>query len=78
MADKLFGAQIGIVANSMDPTGKGRVQVRVPALAGDSGSWARVCRPFGALASAPQVGAAVLVLFEGGDPDRPVVLGRVD
>jgi uncharacterized protein involved in type VI secretion and phage assembly len=78
VADKLYGAQIAIVANALDPTGKGRVQVRFPWLAGDGGSWARVCRPFGALASAPQVGASVLVVFEFGDPDRPVVLGRVD
>jgi uncharacterized protein involved in type VI secretion and phage assembly len=80
VANKLFfGAQIGIVANSMDPSGKGRVQVRVPAVAGDSGSWAVVCRPFGAVAAGgPQIGASVVVLFEGGDPDYPIVLGRID
>ena len=78
MADKLYGAQIAIVANTMDPAGSARVKVRFPWLPGGDSAWARVCRPFGAPVGPPQVGASVVVLFEGGDPDRPIVLGRVD
>jgi uncharacterized protein involved in type VI secretion and phage assembly len=74
--------QIGIIASAADPSGKGRVQVKLPLLAnsdgGNAAGWARVCRPFGLQTGAPQVGAAVLVVFEGGELDRPIVVGRVD
>jgi uncharacterized protein involved in type VI secretion and phage assembly len=41
--------------------------------------WARVCGPFGNTATAgqPQVSDEVLVLFEHGDINRPVVLGKL-
>ena len=77
--NKYFGAYIGIVVDSGDPIGKGRVKVRLPAITADgSGSWARVCRPFGMAAGSPQAGTQVVVVFEGGDVNYPIVLGRVD
>jgi len=76
---KIYGAQIGIVLNALDPMGKGRAQVRLPNLGTADSSWAPVCRPFGAVAGGgPQIGANVVVVFENGDPDSPIILGRID
>jgi uncharacterized protein involved in type VI secretion and phage assembly len=78
MAGKILGAQIGVVINAFDPQGRGRAQVRIPSVSGDVGSWAPVCRPFGGgPAGAPQIGASVVVVFENGDPDYPIILGTV-
>jgi uncharacterized protein involved in type VI secretion and phage assembly len=79
MAGKVLGAQIGVVVNAFDPQGKGRAQVRVASVSGDVSSWAPVCRPFGGgTPAAPQIGASVVVVFENGDPDYPIILGRID
>jgi hypothetical protein len=73
--------QIGVVVDRKDPgvNGKplGRVKVRIPGLCDTSTAWAL---PFGVPGGGsaqrgfkwvPQVGAEVLVIFAGGDPDRP-------
>lgn len=77
MATNRFGIYRGIVMNAMDPQRQGRVQVQVPGNA--SGSiWAMVSRPIGATdQAAAAVGSQVWVMFEGGDPSRPVVTGMV-
>jgi uncharacterized protein involved in type VI secretion and phage assembly len=72
-----YGAQYAIVTNTSDPTGKGRVMVKFPAMPGDIGGWARVCKPFGASSGAPQINAEVLVVFAYGDPNYPVVVGKL-
>ena len=78
MAGKINGAQIGTIVNAIDPQGAGRAQVRLPQLPGAGSTWARVCQPFGAGSSGgPQIGDNVVVVFEGGDPDRPIILGTV-
>lgn len=61
------------VLNSTDPQQSGRIQVIVPALSGQTSGWAAPCEPM------PQtrVGDTVWVMFEGGDPTRPVCLGRL-
>lgn len=71
-----YGVYRGIVADSNDPMGIGRVMVSVPTLGLES--WALVALP---PTSGPspkfQIGASVVVAFEGGDAARPVVLGQV-
>ena len=77
MSSLLFGAQLGIISDTADPTGKGRVKVRFPALPIDSDVWARVCKPFGAPTGAPQINAEVAVIFAMGDPRHPIVVGKL-
>lgn len=74
------GLVCALVTNINDPTGRGRVKVRMPWLAPEfETDWARVAQA-GAGASAgalmmPEVDDEVLVGFELGDPRRPFVLG---
>jgi hypothetical protein len=71
-----YGVYRGIVADSNDPLGTGRVIVSVPTLGVES--WAPVILPpIGGPSAKFQVGATVIVAFEQGDVARPVVLGRV-
>jgi hypothetical protein len=75
-----YGLYRGVVASSTDPQLRGRLQIRVPAVAGNDLLWAPILQPFtgGAVAmSAPgTVGASVWVMFESGDASRPVVMGK--
>jgi hypothetical protein len=61
------------VLNTDDPTGTGRVQVMVPSVGGQTSGWALPCAPLPKLS----VGDTVWVMFEGGDPARPVCMGRM-
>jgi len=71
-----YGVYRGVVTDSNDPSGSGRVKVNVPAVGADS--WALVALPPTVGPSAKfQTGAAVIVAFEQGEAGRPVVLGRV-
>lgn len=86
MNDLGFGLRTGVVANIADPDKLGRVEVRFPWLPGDRAGekeglvlWARLLT-IGAgaergLVSMPLVDDEVLVGFEGGELDRPFVLG---
>lgn len=70
----------GTVMNNLDPLQLGRVQVMVPDVTGlATGTWALPCVPFAGPQSGvsvvPQVGAAVWVEFEQGDPDHPIWVG---
>lgn len=65
----LFGVYRGTVLDDTDPQVTGRVKVNVEGRQG----WALVTVTGPKL----QVGTTVIVAFEHGDPDMPVVLGRV-
>lgn len=78
MAGKLLGVHIGTIVNNIDPLSQGRAQVRIPAVASALSAWAPVCRPFGASGGgAPTIGGKVVVAFENGDPDSPIILGSI-
>lgn len=70
-----FGIYRGRIADNMDPVGQRRVKVMLPAISSDMTSWASICAPFGGAGGALPVGAAVWVMFEGGDVNFPVVMG---
>jgi len=73
-------AMTGIVTNNNDPDALGRVKVKFPWLTVDiESAWARVVA-VGAgskrgLCVLPEVNDEVLVIFEQGDIDRPLVIG---
>ncbi len=73
---------IGIVVDNVDPEGLARVRLSFPSLPGDdSSAWA----PLSALGAGkdrgwfflPEIDDEVLVMFEQGDIDRPVVVGAL-
>ncbi len=74
-----------IVRSNEDPDALGRVKVEYPSFRGDSGTrpseWARLCLPYASdnhgMWFIPEVGDEVIVLFEGGNPDHPIVMGSL-
>jgi hypothetical protein len=75
-----FGKYRGTVVNNADPNSIGRVTVRCAEVLGDGeSSWAMPCVPVAGRRSGsffvPEVGAAVWVEFEHGDPDYPIWTG---
>ena len=79
---RIHGVVVGRVLNLLDPLCLGRVQVRIPSIDGlDLSPWARVIAPAASLFSGfywiPNVEDEVLLIFEGGDPNAPYILGAV-
>jgi hypothetical protein len=85
-AEEYFGVHVGIVTNTGDPEGRGRVRVQIPSLPeGHETAWARISVLFlkeefailaeGLSSPGPGVGDMVAVAFEDGRMDRPRVLG---
>jgi phage protein D len=73
---------VGVVTQTADPDGLGRVRVQYPALGDDAeGWWARIASPAAGagrgLLMMPVAGDEVVLAFEQGDPRRPYVLGSV-
>ncbi|MBE9009105.1 phage tail protein [Pseudanabaenaceae cyanobacterium LEGE 13415] len=79
---RVYGMTIGIVTNTQDPDGMGRVKVQFPWLSDqDESNWARVVTPMAGsdrgIYFLPEVGDEVLVAFEHGVIDFPYVLGSL-
>jgi uncharacterized protein involved in type VI secretion and phage assembly len=79
-AGRVLGVAVGIVTSNADPSHRGRVKVRLPALSADvESTWASVVTPMAGpdrgLRLLPEEGDTVVVAFEDGDINRPFVLG---
>lgn len=83
LGGRWYGAYPALVEDIRDPEGQGRVMVTLPWMP-DTGSsrytaWARMATLMGGDNRGswfiPDSGDEVLVLFEGGDPRRPYVVG---
>jgi uncharacterized protein involved in type VI secretion and phage assembly len=77
---KFFGKYRGTVLNNVDPQQIGRIQALVPDVSNAiSTTWAMPCVPIAGKQMGsyfvPQVGAAVWIEFEQGDPDQPIWVG---
>jgi hypothetical protein len=77
---RFFGKYRGVVASILpDPTLRGRIQVIVPAVLGETIVWAMPCVPYAGrnvgFHMLPAIGAGVWVEFEAGDPSYPIWSG---
>jgi hypothetical protein len=75
-----YGKYRGSVVNNVDPLQLGRLQIRCPAVLGDSVlAWAMPCSPYAGdgegLFLIPPRGANLWIEFEAGDPDKPIWAG---
>lgn len=77
--NRYFGKYRGTVSDNADPTSRGRIKVRVPAVLGDLEVWAMPCVPYAGAGvgfySLPNSGTGVWVEFEAGDPSYPIWTG---
>jgi uncharacterized protein involved in type VI secretion and phage assembly len=76
------GPTIGVVTNVKDPDNQGRVKVKFPWLSEDEEStWARLISPMAGpgrgFELVPEVDDEVVVVFERGDPNRPMIVGAL-
>jgi phage protein D/phage baseplate assembly protein gpV len=77
-----IGPVIGVVTNVKDEDNEGKVKVKFPWLSdSDESAWARLASPMAGpargLQLVPEVDDEVLVVFERGDPNRPIVIGSL-
>jgi uncharacterized protein involved in type VI secretion and phage assembly len=82
LASRISGVVVGLVTNTQDPEGLGRVKVRFPWLSDSEESfWARVATPMAGkgrgLYFLPEVDDEVLIAFDHGDARFPYVLGAL-
>lgn len=79
MGRKFFGKYRGVVADNVDPVGRGRLRVKVPAVMGDQAIWALPCVPYAGKGvgffAMPGKDTPVWVEFEAGDPSYPIWAG---
>lgn len=79
------GVRVATVTDNQDPSGYGRVKVRLPWLGPDEVNgyevWARLATMMGGNNRGtwfiPEVNDEVLVAFDGGNPDHPYVIGSL-
>jgi uncharacterized protein involved in type VI secretion and phage assembly len=85
LGGRMYGVYPALVSDIKDPDGQGRVKVTLP-WSPDTGSeryevWARLATLMGGNNCGswfiPDVNVEVLVIFEGGDPRRPYVIGSL-
>lgn len=81
-SSKMFEPAIGIVTDNKDPEKLGRVKVKIPVLSGEDSSWWCPLVMPGAGKNRgwffiPEVDDEVLVLFEHGDMQRPMIIGAL-
>ena len=74
------GVVVGVVTDNDDPDHLGRVKLRFPSMSADyESNWARVAAPGNGASRGtvwiPEVNDEALVAFEGGDRQRPFVVG---
>jgi len=77
---RYYGKFRGTVVNNVDPEQRGRIQAIVPDVQGlTPTTWAMPCVPIAGkqegVYMVPQVGAAVWIEFEQGDPEYPIWVG---
>jgi uncharacterized protein involved in type VI secretion and phage assembly len=80
ITDRFYGKYRGLVTDTSDPLGRGRVKARVPEVLQDvETGWALPCAPYSGddagMFTVPPVGAGVWIEFEAGDPARPIWTG---
>lgn len=79
LRNRFFGKYRGTVEGNTDLTGRGRLDVKVPAVLGDQTVTAMPCVPYAGdgvgLHLLPEPGTGVWVEFEGGDPSYPIWSG---
>jgi uncharacterized protein involved in type VI secretion and phage assembly len=81
-AYKIYEPAIGIVTDNKDPSKCGRVKVKIPVLSDSDTSWWAPVVMLGASKNRgwffiPEVDDEVLLLFEHGDGQRPMVIGSL-
>lgn len=77
-----IGPVVGVVTNVKDEDDEGKVKVKFPWLSeSEESAWARLASPMAGpdrgLQLVPEVDDEVLVVFERGDPNRPIVIGSM-
>ncbi|MBM3131802.1 MAG: VgrG-related protein [Chloroflexi bacterium] len=75
-----WGPMLGVITNNSDPDDLGRVKVKLPCLKSDiESNWARLVAPGAGTTRGmqfiPEVNDEVMVAFEHGDINRPLVIG---
>ena len=79
-SNRIFGVVTAVVTGNDDPSGQGRIKIKMPWLSGDyESTWAPIMQagagPNSGGVFLPEVEDEVLVAFENGDVGRPFVLG---
>jgi len=79
LEEHFYGKYRGRVVDNEDPTRRGRLKVRVPAVMGEEEVWALPCVPYAGdgvgFFTLPENDTAAWVEFEGGDPSFPIWVG---
>jgi uncharacterized protein involved in type VI secretion and phage assembly len=79
ISDRRFGKYRGKVVDNNDPTHRGRIRVRVDAIAGIEAFWAMPCVPYAGknvgLFAVPPNETMVWIEFEQGDTTQPIWVG---
>lgn len=79
VGDQLLGKYLGVVADNRDPSGIGRITVRVTSLGDHTTTWAAPCFPVAGdqvgILAVPPVGSPVYVEFIERNIDLPVWVG---